>query len=177
MMSHHINPYHYGPGVLGAAPAVTLVDPLWLNTPAPYGPLFMQIDGALTSLSLHHELVNVILLRLLAIGGVLLMALGIASLARSYGRDPSYVLTLAILNPVTLLHLVGGAHNDALMLGLLVAGIAAGPPRETGRRHRPVCPGRRRQGPRRPRHPLHRMGVDGRRGPSPSRVRPLLTAG
>ena len=51
MMSHHINPYHYGPGVLGAPPVVNLVDPLWLNTPAPYGPLFMQVDGILTSLS------------------------------------------------------------------------------------------------------------------------------
>ena len=28
-----------------------------------------------------------------------------------------------VLNPVTLLHLIGGAHNDALMLGLLVAGL------------------------------------------------------
>ena len=108
MMSHHISPYHYGPSVLGAAPSVSLVDPLWVNTPTPYGPLFMGIDGALTSLSLHHELLNVILLRLLAIGGVVLMAFGLVSLARSYGRDPSYVLTLAILNPVTLLYLVGG---------------------------------------------------------------------
>jgi hypothetical protein len=132
MMSHHISPYHYGPGVLGAAPAVNLVDPLWINTPAPYGPLFMQIDGTLTSLSLHHELIDVVLLRLLAIGGVGLMALGITSLARSYRRDSAYVVTLAILNPVTMLHLIGGAHNDALMLGLLVCGIAV------ARRGRPV---------------------------------------
>jgi hypothetical protein len=133
MMSHHINPYNYGPGVLGVTPAVTLVDHLWINTPAPYGPLFMQVDGMLTSLSLHHELVNVIFLRLLAITGVGLMALGISSLARGLGRDPAYVLTLAILNPVTVLHLVGGAHNDALMLGLLVCGIAV------ARRGRPVA--------------------------------------
>jgi alpha-1,6-mannosyltransferase len=133
MMSHHISPYHYGPGVLGATPAVSLVDRLWINTPAPYGPLFMQIDGMLTSLSAHHELVNVIFLRLLALVGVGLMALGITSLARSHGRDAAYVLTLAILNPVTVLHLVGGAHNDALMLGLLVCGIAV------ARRGRPVA--------------------------------------
>ena len=133
MMSHHISPYHYGPSVLGAAPSVSFVDPLWVNTPTPYGPLFMGIDGALTSLSLHHELPNLILLRLLAIAGVLLIAFGVVSLARSYGRDPAYVLTLAILNPVTILYLVGGAHNDALMLGLLVAGVAV------ARRGRPVA--------------------------------------
>ena len=28
-----------------------------------------------------------------------------------------------VLNPVTIFHLIGGAHNDALMLGLLVAGV------------------------------------------------------
>ena len=31
-----------------------------------------------------------------------------------------------VLNPVTIFHLIGGAHNDALMLGLLVAGLTAG---------------------------------------------------
>ena len=61
------------------------------------------------------------------------MALGVSSLARSHRRDPAYVLTLAILNPVTVLHLVGGSHNDALMLGLLVCGIAV------ARRGRPVA--------------------------------------
>ena len=133
MMSHHISPYHYGPGVLGAAPSVTLVDHLWLNTPVPYGPLFMETDGLLTSASAHHELIDLTLLRLLAVVGVGLMALSIPSLARSLGRDPSYAFTVAVLNPVTILHLVGGAHNDALMLGLLMAGLAV------ARRGRPVA--------------------------------------
>src|SRR5579884_1207605 len=133
MMSHHISPYHYGPGVLGAAPSVSLVDPLWLNTPAPYGPLFMEADGMLTSAAGHHELTDVALLRLLAVVGVALIALAVPTLARSMGRDPSHAFTLAVLNPVTILHLVGGAHNDALMLGLLAAGLAL------AKRHRPVA--------------------------------------
>jgi len=133
MMSHNISPYHYGPGVLGAAPSVTLVDHLWINTPVPYGPLFMETDGLLTSASMHHELVDLTLLRLLAVLGVGLMALSIPSLARGLGRDPSYAFTVAVLNPVTILHLVGGAHNDALMLGLLMCGLAV------ARRGRPVA--------------------------------------
>ena len=133
MISHHISPYHYGPGVLGATPSESLVDPLWLNTPVPYGPLFMETDGFLTSASGHNELVDLVLLRLLALVGVGLMALSIPSLARSLGRDPSYAFTMAVLNPVTILHLVGGAHNDALMLGLLMAGLAV------ARRGRPVA--------------------------------------
>src|SRR6185503_10043987 len=33
---------------------------------------------------------------------------------------------LSILNPLVMLNVVGGVHNDGVMLGLLVAGLAAG---------------------------------------------------
>ncbi|HUO49857.1 MAG TPA: polyprenol phosphomannose-dependent alpha 1,6 mannosyltransferase MptB, partial [Acidimicrobiales bacterium] len=132
MMSHHISPYHYGPDVLGAGPYVSLVDPLWGTAPAPYGPLFLKVDGAITSVSAHHVLPDLVLLRVLALMGVGLIAFSIPKLARSLGRDPSEAFALAVLSPVTMLHLVGGAHNEALMVGLLVAGITV------ARRHRPV---------------------------------------
>jgi alpha-1,6-mannosyltransferase len=125
MMSHHISPYLYGPGTLGIGSSYQqLVDPIWMNAPAPYGPLFLQIDGFLASASFHNVLGTVVLLRLLALVGVALLAFGIPRLARSFGRDPGEAFVLAILNPVTVLHFVGGAHNDALMLGLLVFGLA-----------------------------------------------------
>ncbi len=123
MMSRGISPYRYGPNVLGAGGYVSQVDPLWGNAPAPYGPLFLLLDGLITKVSLHHELPNLIGLRLLELLGVVLIAIFIPQLAKAYGRDPGAVFALAVLNPVVVLHLVGGAHNDALMLGLLVAGI------------------------------------------------------
>jgi alpha-1,6-mannosyltransferase len=125
MMSHHINPYNYGPYTLGAGPYVNPVDPLWLNTPAPYGPLFLLMDGFFASVSLHHVLATVILLRLSAVAGVALIAACIPALARSFGKDHGSVYVMAVLNPLTILMLVGAAHNDALMLGLLVAGVTA----------------------------------------------------
>jgi hypothetical protein len=125
MMSHHISPYLYGPGTLGVgSPYQKLVDPIWMNTPAPYGPLFLQIDGFLATASFHNVLGTVILLRVLALVGIALIAIGIPRLARSFGRDPGEAFVLALLNPVTILHFAGGAHNDALMLGLLVFGLA-----------------------------------------------------
>jgi alpha-1,6-mannosyltransferase len=125
MMSHHINPYHYGPGTLGSGPYVSGVDPLWANTPAPYGPLFLMLAGWSASLSFHHALVTVALLRLQSVVGVALMAYCIPRLARSFGRDAGPAFVLAVLNPLTLLALVGGAHNDAIMVGLLLAGVTA----------------------------------------------------
>jgi alpha-1,6-mannosyltransferase len=125
MMSHHINPYNYGPGTIGSGPYVTGVDGLWLNTPAPYGPFFLMLAGSAASLSGHNALVTVLLLRLMSVAGVALIAYCIPKLARAYGRDPGAAFTLALLNPLTLLALIGGAHNDAIMVGLLVAGITA----------------------------------------------------
>ncbi len=124
MVTHHISPYRYGPFVLGGDHYSALVDPIWGNVPAPYGPLFLILDGGATILAFHNLILNVIFLRLLAIGGVALMAAFMPYLARSLKRDPAEIFALAILNPVTVFHLIGGSHNDAIMLGLLVAGIA-----------------------------------------------------
>lgn len=123
MVSRHMNPYLYGPFELGNNSYTAPVDQLWGNAPAPYGPLFLQIDGFFARITFHNELATIVLLRLLAFAGVLLIACCVPRLARLYHRDGGELFTLMILNPVTIFHLVGGAHNDALMLGLLVAGL------------------------------------------------------
>jgi alpha-1,6-mannosyltransferase len=125
MMSHHINPYNYGPGTIGSGQYVTGVGQLWLNTPAPYGPFFLMLAGWSASLSGHNALVTVLILRLMSVAGVALIAYCIPKLARAYGRDPGKAFAVALLNPLTLLALIGGAHNDAIMVGLLLAGITA----------------------------------------------------
>jgi alpha-1,6-mannosyltransferase len=125
MMSHHINPYAYGPGTIGSGQFVNPVDHLWLNTPAPYGPLFLMVDGWFASASGHNAMVTVLFLRLLSVVGVGLIAYCIPKLAKAYGRDSGSAFVLAVLNPLTLLALIGGVHNDAIMVGLLVAGITA----------------------------------------------------
>ena len=60
---------------------------------------------------------------LISVVGVLLIAACVPRLARLYHRDGAELFTLMVLNPVTIFHLIGGGHNDALMLGLLVAGL------------------------------------------------------
>lgn len=132
MMSRHISPYLYGPSTLGYTNFTRYVDSWWINTPSPYGPLFLEIAGAFTSISQHNLLADLVLLRLLAFAGVVLIAVSLPTLARSFGRNPATAFGLAVLNPVTILHLIGGAHNDALMVGLLVAGLAL------AKRNRPV---------------------------------------
>jgi alpha-1,6-mannosyltransferase len=125
MVSHHISPYVYGPGVMGTGTAfTTLADPIWWQSASPYGPLFLRIDGSIVSVTGHSVLMSVVLLRLLALVGVVLAAIGVGLIARHFRRDPMLAVVLVALNPLVLLHLVGGAHNDALMVGLLAIGIA-----------------------------------------------------
>jgi alpha-1,6-mannosyltransferase len=124
MVSHHISPYLYGPGVLGATPFSDLAGQLWSNTPSPYGPTFLSLDGLAARLADHQVLADIVLLRLLAVVGVALIVAGLPTLARAAGRDAAAVVALGAGSPLVLTTLVGGAHNDALMVGLLVCGLA-----------------------------------------------------
>jgi alpha-1,6-mannosyltransferase len=63
-------------------------------------------------------------LRLAALAGVALIALSVPALARRAGVDPARALWIVLASPLVLVHLVSGVHNDALMVGLLVAGLA-----------------------------------------------------
>ena len=80
MVSHHISPYLYGPGVLGATPFASVAQGIWINTPSPYGPLFSALEGGAVRLSGHGVLLSIVLLRLLAVVGVALMAVCLPSL-------------------------------------------------------------------------------------------------
>jgi alpha-1,6-mannosyltransferase len=124
MVTKGISPYVHGPSALGRGPFLPLVDPLWRQVPSPYGSAWERLSGWIVALCRHHVLASLVGFRLVALVGVALVAWGIPVLARSVGRDPSTAFALAVLNPLVLLELVGGAHNDALMLGLLVAGCA-----------------------------------------------------
>jgi hypothetical protein len=124
MVSHHINPYSYGPNVLGATPFNQLADSVWSGTESPYGPTFLTADGVLDQASGHQILADLVLLRLLEVAGIALMVAATPTLARALKRDPAHAVLLGAGSPLVLLSLLAGDHNDALMVGLLVAGLA-----------------------------------------------------
>ena len=124
MVSHHINPYDYGTGVLGSTPFSSMPASVWTNTPSPYGPTFLAFDGALTAASGHKILPDIMLLRLLELAGLALIVAATPTLARALGRDPAESILLGAGSPLALTTLISGAHNDALMIGLVMAGLA-----------------------------------------------------
>jgi hypothetical protein len=116
--------YRYGPARLGG-PLAAEVPAIWQHTPAPYGPVFLLSAAAVAVAAGSTMVLGVLGLRLVALAGVATLAILVPRLARHYGADPTGALWLGVLNPLVLIHLVAGAHNDALMLGLLVAGLFA----------------------------------------------------
>ncbi|MCF1593566.1 polyprenol phosphomannose-dependent alpha 1,6 mannosyltransferase MptB [Streptomyces muensis] len=124
MVDAHIDVYAYGPAHLGG-PLADEVAPLWRHTGAPYGPVFLGVASALSGLTRGELPAGLLGMRLIALLGVALMAAALPRLARHSGADPAAALWLGALNPLVLLHLVAGAHNDAIMLGLLGAGLVA----------------------------------------------------
>ncbi|MBO4205407.1 DUF2029 domain-containing protein [Micromonospora echinofusca] len=115
------DPYAVGPAGAGC-PWVDAVAPIWRDTPAPYGPVFVALAGLATDLggTLTGALV---VLRLLALAGVLLTAACLPELARRCGVGPQRAHWLVLACPLVGVHLVSGAHNDAVMLGLLAAAL------------------------------------------------------
>ncbi|MDG9719656.1 polyprenol phosphomannose-dependent alpha 1,6 mannosyltransferase MptB [Streptomyces sp. DH24] len=124
MVEAHIDVYAHGPSRLGG-PLAEEVAPLWQHTGAPYGPVFLAVAAALSGLTQGELPAGLFGMRLVALAGVALMAAALPRLARHSGADPAAALWLGVLNPLVLLHLVAGAHNDAVMLGLLGTGLVA----------------------------------------------------
>ncbi|HET6356169.1 polyprenol phosphomannose-dependent alpha 1,6 mannosyltransferase MptB [Streptomyces sp.] len=124
MVDAQIDVYTHGPSRLGG-PLPAEVAPLWQHTPTPYGPLFLACARAITDFTRSEVFTGVLGMRLVALLGVAVMVCCLPALARHCGADPAAALWLGALNPLVLLHLVGGAHNDAIMLGLLGAGLVA----------------------------------------------------
>jgi hypothetical protein len=113
----------YRPDVPSTPPDVRpAVDPIWRDGPTPYGPIFTVAEKSLVRLSGHSLIVRVLAFRLLALAGLAAAALGVCWLASAMHRNQADALTLLLCNPITLLHLISGAHNEALMIGFLALG-------------------------------------------------------
>lgn len=122
MVDAHMDVYLHGPARLGG-PLADEVAPMWRHTATPYGPVFLAVASGLSGLTEGRIPAGLIGMRVIALLGVALMAAALPRLARHGGADPAVAVWLGALNPLVLLHLVAGAHNDALMLGLLGVGL------------------------------------------------------
>jgi alpha-1,6-mannosyltransferase len=119
-----LNPYKVGPAPgLGLDHVFTLSVPsLWRETPAPYGPLFLWIGRGISALTGENIVAAVLSHRVVVLISVGLIVWAVPRLARRCGVAEVSALWLGAANPLLLMHLVAGIHNEALMLGLMLTG-------------------------------------------------------
>lgn len=104
---------------------ISRTDPVWrASNGNPYGPVQMGAAAAIVEATGHDIDLTLWGLRLLAVGSVLASVWGLSEIARHYGVSPPVAVAIGIANPISVLHLVGGAHNDSLLLALLATGCA-----------------------------------------------------
>ncbi|QUR67287.1 polyprenol phosphomannose-dependent alpha 1,6 mannosyltransferase MptB [Mycobacterium spongiae] len=119
-----LDPYQVGPASgLGLGHVFTLSVPsLWRETPAPYGPLFLWLGRGISSLTGENIVAAVLCHRAVVLVGVALIVWATPRLARRCGVAEVSALWLGAANPLLIMHLVAGIHNEALMLGLMLTG-------------------------------------------------------
>ncbi len=117
-----LDPYQVGPSELPPGPIADNVHYAWQTTPAPYGPLFILIAKIMNWLTDEDTIAGVIGMRLVLVAGVGLLMFALPRLADQLGGNRAVTLWLVVANPMTVVHLVGGPHNDLLMIGLLAVG-------------------------------------------------------
>ena len=119
-VKHGLDPYVHDPDSAPGDPAFAQVT--WTETPSAYGPLFTLATYPLAWLPIW---LAVAILKAVAALSVLGIAWIVARLAAARGVDRARAAAFVALNPLVLVHIVGGAHNDGLAMLLVTLGVAA----------------------------------------------------
>ncbi|WP_441957269.1 alpha-(1-_6)-mannopyranosyltransferase A [Mycolicibacterium houstonense] len=117
------DPYVVGP-VENPNSLLDNVSPIWTTTTAPYGPAFILVAKFVTILVGDDVVAGTMLLRLCMLPGLLLLIWAAPRVARHVGASGAASLWICVLNPLVIVHLMGGVHNEMLMVGLMMAAIA-----------------------------------------------------
>ena len=116
------NPYLVG--LTGAGgPYAPHVDPLWAGNGVAYPPLALLTNAIVVTLSGFSSYGGIIAMRLPVLLALALIAWVVPRLARQLGLDADRALWWGMANPLVVVHFIGGAHNDVLMVAAALVGI------------------------------------------------------
>jgi len=115
------DPYAVGPEAMPGVLAEN-VHPFWQDTPAPYGPLFILIAKGVAAIAGDNMILGVFLMRIALLPGLVLLVWALPGLTRRLGGRVPVAFWVMIANPVMVILMIGGGHNDLLVIGLLAAG-------------------------------------------------------
>jgi alpha-1,6-mannosyltransferase len=115
---HGLDPYAHGPAAAPHDP--TFMFTAWRHTASAYGPLFTLSSYPLANFGVAGALwAYKVVAALASLGCVAL----VWKIAEQLERPPALAAAIFGLNPLLLVWTVGGAHNDLLMLLLMLGGV------------------------------------------------------
>lgn len=128
IVAQGMDPYQAGPvELLGTENHLARSVPfIWAQSPSPYGPVALGFAALISQLTSDSIVAGVLAHRLLSLLGVLATGWAVVMLAKRCGINPATAFWLGILNPLTILHLIGGIHNESILLGFALAGLEFG---------------------------------------------------
>jgi hypothetical protein len=140
---YNLNPYIYPPNYFPGNPLLNWIHPIWHDQPSVYGPLWTDLGWVIATLTaplteviatlddgtvLNVGIMDQVFAYKVLMNGVQLINLALVwwLLGRIMADKPRARLTAFIVfawNPLMLFDAAGNAHNDALMVTLLLLGI------------------------------------------------------
>jgi alpha-1,6-mannosyltransferase len=118
---HGINPYLHGPVAISGDPVFHYVGHNWLRVDTAYGPLYTLLSYPLATLGLVGGLWGMKVYALIASALTLALTWRVA---RRRGHDEVFALLAVGANPLYVIYGLGGAHNDLIMLALMMGAVA-----------------------------------------------------
>lgn len=115
------DPYSVPMGTKGPYSAGVYV--AWRPTTAVYPPYALFLQQAVVQATGFHPWWGVVGMRAIALAGVALMAVATILLARQHGLSRDLALWGVVANPLIVVQLIGGAHNDTIMIGLVMMAL------------------------------------------------------
>ncbi|ANE04078.1 polyprenol phosphomannose-dependent alpha 1,6 mannosyltransferase MptB [Corynebacterium crudilactis] len=123
-----IDPYSAGPlELLGPDNHLARSVPfIWAQSPSPYGPVSLGIAASISNLTNDSIVGGVFAHRFASLLGVIAAGWAITMLARRCRVSEEASFYLGVLNPLLILHLIGGIHNESILLGFMLVGLEIG---------------------------------------------------
>lgn len=127
-VAHGLDPYSAGPlELLGPDNHLARSVPfIWAQSPSPYGPVALGIASSISILTNDSIVAGVFAHRFMSLLGVIAAGWAVTMLARRCRVSEQASFYLGVLNPLLILHLIGGIHNESILLGFMLVGLEFG---------------------------------------------------
>ena len=120
-VEHGLNPYTHGPVAISHDPVYHYVGPDWKKVATAYGPIYTLISYPFGLLGVNGAIWGMKLLAMLSSAATLALTW---RCARVRAIDPVKAVLLVGANPLYVIYALGGAHNDLLMMALMMVAVA-----------------------------------------------------